>query len=59
MMGKILGPISREDWLTMLMLKYDIRECSKLNNNGKFDLAIKANNKCLNLFFKDIYDNAA
>lgn len=57
-MGKVYH-ISPADWLTMKALRYDISECAKINTTGKFDLAIKANKRCLDLFYKDIWENAA
>ena len=57
-MGIVLR-VSQEDWLTMKALRYDIAECAKINTNGKFDLAIKCNKNALNLFYKELYDNAA
>lgn len=58
-MGIVYGPISLADWVTMRMIRYDIRECQNINSDGKFDLAIKCNKNCLNTMLKEIWEKAA
>lgn len=52
-MNNVIGPIDHPTWITMLMLKEDNVNMSKLDST-KYQLAIDKNKSCLRAFFDEI-----
>ena len=51
-MGRVIGPISRENWLTMQMLRYAISFLGE-KKNPKHDLEIRKDQECLKLLYDE------